>query len=233
MKAGNPSCSPPTVVLVAALYDEVEGLLSALGSDLVVTYENPERSQKIWTTNVYDISLHIALSGVLEHNAVGLTSRLLAKLPKVDIVINFGCVGATCGMSMAIRDWAFVKEARHYDIGDNVLPKFYAPMKLSLPKTFAKPFKSVVCTTGARFTKGQEGCDCEDMEIYGLAILCDLHDIPLVAIKYAANFCNDHGIEDFKKNVVDARQGGQDALVEFLKEFGQNSKGLLEIAGSG
>lgn len=220
----------PTILVVVALYEEVEGICQELRKELKLIYENTDIGQKVWTVERDNCTLCIALCGVLEHNCVSLSSHLIVSLKNISLLVNFGCVGATCGMGLKIGEWGYAKEARHYDIGANVRPQFRPNFSLYVPKVSSA--KQLVCTTGWRFTKGQPGCDCEDMELYGLASLCEAHKIPIVGIKYAANYCNDNALEDFKKNVVASRQSAQNALMAFLSEYAAKGPSYIHRAQS-
>lgn len=213
-----------SILLVVAMVTELEGILDVLTKGKPPIWEKGAGRQAVWETtlNAADKSetaqLTIALCGVLEHNAVSLTAKLLHERPHIVHVINFGCVGAVEGRSMNIGDWAFVRMVQHYD----VMPTFqdWAPsIKLNVPFMKEGNYRTVTCSSGARFTLGEHGCDCEDMEIYGLASLCGTLGLQISSIKYAANFCNEDGEKDYQKNVVSARAGAQEGLLAYLRDL--------------
>lgn len=153
--------------------------------------------------------------------------------------VNFGSVGAYHGRGLTLGDAFFTREARHYDHQfpgvDSATRWLLRPICMPIPELppgagihcdqgRGPNGIGVVCASGGRFNSGedaarlaQEGCDCEDMEVYGLASLCDQLEMPLVGLKYAANYCDENGPADFMANVCVARAKAQELLFSLLR----------------
>ena len=54
---------------------------------------------------------------------------------------------------------------------------------------------------------------------YGLASLCETFEIPIYAIKYVANACNDSAHEDCHQNVENMRTNAEQLLMTLLTEI--------------
>lgn len=111
-----------------------------------------------------DDSIACLVIGILEHNAVAITARVLSEC-RYHSIINFGCVGAYTGKDIGIGDCFFISESRHFDVelpgdvqcafdarpfrlavlGDNTCP----PLPASTPKYLLNT-KARVCRTGSR-----------------------------------------------------------------------------------
>lgn len=182
--------------------------------------------------------MRLAVTGVLEHNAVGAVARLLqaccssqGKAPQGDppmpssmpcACVNFGCVGAYEGRGLSIGDTFFVREARHFDVDvPGVASHSWDIRSFRLPVPEGEKLDRIVNATGSRFSQGQPGCDCEDMELYGVASLCSHLRMPLYSVKYVANFCNESGHSDFVKNVHRVRVAGEEKVLGLLRRLAE------------
>mmetsp|Transcript_843 Transcript_843/g.1341 ORF Transcript_843/g.1341 Transcript_843/m.1341 type:complete len:197 (-) Transcript_843:19-609(-) len=194
------------IFVVAALEEECLGLVGRWGLKLELSVHGTP--QKIYSGTRFGTSIKVVVTGVLQHNAVSMLSKLLIQgIPRA--VVNFGCVGAYEGRGLRID---FQTEIAWYT----------RPFLLQTADLGVR--RDVVCTTGSRFSLGQPGCDCEDMELYGLASLASAHEIPLYSVKYVANYCNEDGPKDFERNVVTARAAGEGVatrLVDMLCRKGK------------
>eukprot|EP00658_Telonema_sp_P-2_P024320 TRINITY_DN19764_c0_g1_i2.p1 TRINITY_DN19764_c0_g1~~TRINITY_DN19764_c0_g1_i2.p1 ORF type:complete len:185 (+),score=42.13 TRINITY_DN19764_c0_g1_i2:112-666(+) len=135
-------------------------------------------------------------------------------------VINFGCCGAYPGRGIAVGASFYIGEVRHFDVelpGDVHNPFDDRSFHLRVPSGHEGTAR--VCRTGWRFSRDVgDGSDCEDMELYGVASLCEAFELPLYAIKYVANLCNDSAHEDCEANAVTARANGELLLFELLSQ---------------
>jgi len=228
----------PRVLMLVAVPDECDGLISKLGLQEVWRNERGGRQaifEGLVEGNAAEgglprLAIQLAITGVLEHNAVNILSRLLYnKLGEENnsessksslsgaplFCVNFGCVGAYEHGSLAIGDTFFVHKVRHYDVDvpDND-PWDTRSFTLCTPANEER--KDIVCTTGGRFTRTQPGCDCEDMELYGIASFCEYHGIKLYSVKYVANYCNESGVEDCFKNMAKVRAAAEEKVLQFI-----------------
>uniref|UniRef100_A0A7S3XIB1 Nucleoside phosphorylase domain-containing protein n=1 Tax=Oxyrrhis marina TaxID=2969 RepID=A0A7S3XIB1_OXYMA len=208
------------IFVVAALEEECLGLVGRWGLKLELSVHGTP--QKIYSGTRFGTSIKVVVTGVLQHNAVSMLSKLLIQgIPRA--VVNFGCVGAYEGRGLRIGEAFFVAACHQYDVDFQTEIAWYTrPFLLQTADLGVR--RDVVCTTGSRFSLGQPGCDCEDMELYGLASLASAHEIPLYSVKYVANYCNEDGPKDFERNVVTARAAGEGVatrLVDMLCRKGK------------
>lgn len=215
----------PTLVFLVAMREECAGILTSLG--LKEVWRSDGGQQAVLEGFACGFFVKLGITGILEHNAVGLLARLLhggcpgsrdVALTSVHACVNFGSVGAYEESRLRIGDAVFVHEVRHYDIDVPTSDPWHSRnLKLQVPSD-AMP-NDVVCTSGGRFTQSQPGCDCEDMELYGIASMCNALGLPIYSLKYVANYCNDSGLEDFENNVEHVRAQAEKNLMNFLSHL--------------
>ena len=139
-----------------------------------------------------DEDTRVIITGIFEHNATAaLAVQDEYKSNNIGLVINIG----SCGIRKRFREDLrkgeigevfFVSRTTKYDCS---LPfdgheADMAPLDLCTPPGFPNQ----TCATGGQFSEGEHGADAEDMELYGLATLCNKASIPFVSIKYGSNF---------------------------------------------
>lgn len=213
----------PTMLVVVASEREGLGLIEDLGlkQDRSFRVAAGKHEQKLGLYR--GVQCDLLITGVLEHHMVAATSLYLCQ-QRANRVVNFGAFG-TYGTLFGERnaprigDVVSVSTSLRFDVDDNL---HWVPARTL--EEFDIGLESVVCATGSRYSRPSDYVtDCfpktahvEDMELYALAVLCETFGVPLHSIKYVTNEVGHDGREQFRKNVVSARDAGYRALISAL-----------------
>ena len=140
----------------------------------------------------------IVYCGIGKINAAMAVSRLLAT-QRPSRLINFGTAGGitqTPGTLVRVghviqrdMDLTGLGIARGTTAFDTV------PAMLSLDDS------PIICGTGDNFLQGppEMACDIVDMELFAIAKICAVNDIPLTAYKYISDAANDAAAGDWRE----------------------------------
>lgn len=164
--------------------------------------------------------------------AASTSTQLLISVYHVDMILNFGVVGALTE-EMTKHRLCVVKDVVHYDFDTSVVdncevgrymeyPSVYIPTTESLWQDAIKynaDLKPVVCASGDKFIETAEKkqelhrtfqADICEMEAAGIVITCNRNKVPCLLIKM----------------VADGLEGGAE---EFRKEFHTSSDICIEV----
>ena len=140
----------------------------------------------------------IVYCGIGKINAAMAVSKLLAT-QRPSRLINFGTAGGitqTPGTLVRVghviqrdMDLTGLGNARGTTAFDTV------PAMLSLDDS------PIICGTGDNFLQGppEMACDIVDMELFAIAKICAVNDIPLTAYKYISDAANDAAAGDWRE----------------------------------
>jgi len=176
--------------------------------------------------------LNLAITGVLEHNMVAATSLVLLRFGhEVPFVVNFGAVGCYQQCQVygcpTVGDTVLVRKVCRFDVDNNV--HWVPPLALSTPDD---DLPAVVCVTGSRYSTAHDRTSpyfpvdgqVEDTELYGLAVLLQNLEIPLLSVKFVVNTVRTDGREQMRQNLSLIRQRAESVLLKVLEKH----KGLAE-----
>jgi hypothetical protein len=115
-----------------------------------------------------------------------------------------------------------IRQVHRFDVDDNV--HWAPPLELQVP---AVDLPSAVCVTGSRYSTPADRASpyfpkegqVEDMELYGLTVLLQTLQIPLVSVKYVVNEVGPDGREQLRQNIIPLRQRAEEALVAVLDQM--------------
>ena len=171
-------------------------------------------------------------------------TQLLISQFDVDVIMNFGVVGALTE-EMTKHRLCIVEKVVHYDLDTTYydgcepgryyfLPDRYIPtdeklMKLAID---VRPdLKPVVCASGDKFMEGREkksrlakefGADICDMEAAGIALTCYKNKKPCMMIKMVSDGI-EGGIEEFRQTLEEASRF---CLITMHEVLGETLKNL-------
>lgn len=193
---------------------------------------------RIITYNAHGNLLYVINCNVGEIYAAAATQLLISKF-NVDAIVNFGVVGGLCE-SMSLTKTCIVKDIVHYDFGifeNGVMSvkshnsnnfdddDFYIHTNDKLRKIALDLYpdlKEVTCASGDKFVgdanekrriHNEYSADICEMESAGIALTCNLNNVPCI----------------FIKTVSDAVSGGLD---EFYIQFENASEICFDIVDS-
>ena len=205
------------IAIITAMAEETEPILRQLGSAL-------KDESKISGVDVKKFELggntiYLATSGVGEIKAA-LAVQLLKDLFDVEVVLNFGFVGAL-NPALSIAELVVVGRVCHYqfDISaiDEIEPGrysdhedryFYLDENL-LARVLAnvgKQVRRVTDASGDKFINNKEekenlrvnfAADICEMELAGIAIACERNNLPLLSLKVVSDKADELATADF------------------------------------
>ena len=173
------------ILVVAAMKEEISGLLEAEGARVLYT-------------------------GLGKINATHVLSRELGRLSVVNknpsLIVNFGTAGSPVFPTHSVIECTrFVQ--RDMDVSalgfaPGVTPFDEEPSVLEVPQVF-KALPIGVCGTGDRFetAKPLVECDVVDMEAYALAKVALREKVPFVSIKYITDGSDANAHNDWSANL--------------------------------
>ena len=213
-------------LVVIASEKEGIGFVRRLGLRRDASVRLPGLSREQEAGLYHGTQLNLAITGVLEHNMVAATSLVLLRLGhEVPFVVNFGAVGCyqqrhaySCP---TVGDTVLVRKVCRFDVDDNV--HWAPPLALSTPDD---DLPAVVCVTGSRYSTEYDRTSpylpvdgqVEDMELYGLAVLLQTLDIPLLSVKLVVNIVSTDGREQMRQNLSLVRQHAESVLLKVLEK---------------
>lgn len=214
---------------------ELDAVLQKYGTPVS---DKIHRGFRIITYNTHGNLLYVIKCGIGEIYAAAATQLLISEF-NIDAVVNFGVVGGLCD-SMALTKTCIIKDIVHYDFGifengtmsvkshasDNFDNNdFYIHTNDELRKIaldLYSDLKEVTCASGDKFIGDANekrrinrvySSDICEMESAGIALVCNLNNMPCI----------------FIKTVSDAVSGGLD---EFHVQFEKSSEICFDIVNS-
>ena len=203
--------------IITAMAEETAPLLKQLGSAL--KDESKIAGVDVKKFELNSNTIYLATSGVGEIKAA-LAVQLLKDLFDVEVVLNFGFVGAL-NPTLAIAELVVVERVCHYqfDISaiNNIEPGrysdhddkyFYLDDKLiaRVLANIGKPIRKVTDASGDKFInnklekenlKDNFDADICEMELAGIAIACERNNLPMLSLKVVSDKANELASADF------------------------------------
>lgn len=205
----------PTTLVVVASEREGLGLIQAFDLHRDPSFKVAAGSHEQRLGLYRGLRCDLLISGVLEHHMVAATALYL-RCYSADRIVNFGACG-TYGTQFGaqnppqVGDVVGVSTSLRFDVDDN--QHWVPPRKI---ETCDIDLRHVICATGSRYSKLSDyeadgfpkEAQVEDMELYALAVLSEALEVPLYSIKYVTNKVGPSGKEQYRRNVVAAREDG-------------------------
>ena len=205
------------IAIITALAEETEPLLKHLGSAL--KDESKIAGVEVKKFELAGNTLYLATSGVGEIKAA-LAVQLLKDLFDVEVVLNFGFVGAL-NPALSIAELVVAERVCHhqFDISaindiepgrysDHEDRYFYLDDELiaRVLANIGKPIRRVTVASGDKFINNKLEKDnlrnnfdsdiCE-MELAGIAIACERNNLPLLSLKVVSDRADELATADF------------------------------------
>lgn len=221
--------------IIVAMEEEFQPLLEQISIELV----KERKQQKIWLANYLNHELVIIKSSIGKVNAA-IATQLLIDNYNIDLVINFGTVGALVN-NISIGDVIFANRFRYHDADATVfgyeigqvpqMPAYYEidvePYILSNTENYQIHVGETV--TSDTFASSDERINqitqnfpdaliCE-MEVAAIAQTLYYEDIPFVSIKGVSDKAGSNGDVEFKENLRRSMENAADAVLKVLNKL--------------
>jgi len=204
------------IAIVTAMAEETLPILEKLGNVIDESTISNVKIRKIKSQN--DI-IYLATSGIGEIKAA-IAVQLLKDLFDVDVVLNFGFVGAL-NPQLNIGEIVIAEKVCHYqfDISkingtkvgqyadkDDIYLELDNNLLVNALQSIPTPIKKVTVASGDKFIggKGEKevlfkefNCDICEMELAGLQIATEKNGIPLLSVKVVSDKADESAHEDF------------------------------------
>lgn len=217
------------IAIITAMAEETLPILQHLGN---MVAESTISGVLVRQIEIGGNTVYLATSGVGEIKAA-LTVQLLVDLFDIDVVLNFGFVGAL-NPKLSVGEIVACRRVCHYQFDvtqvdtDRTVGQ-YSGMKdnffyldpallTAVLSAVGKPIKAVSVASGDKFVGCKKDkdkilklvdCDICEMELAGLAIACERNKLPLFSAKVVSDNADDTAGESF---VTIAEKG--------MKQFG-------------
>lgn len=163
--------------------------------------------------------LYLATGGVGEINAAT-TVQMLVDLFDVDVILNFGFVGAL-SKNLKPAEMVIVDRVCYYQFDTSKIDGtavgqyignddiyFYLDGSLidRVLSSLKTPYKRVTAASGDKFVASAKektslvsdfGADICEMELAGLAIACRKNNVPLLSVKVVSDSADENAVSDF------------------------------------
>ena len=147
----------------------------------------------------------VAVCGVGKVNAAVNMQRLITE-HRPRQVINLGTAGAVTDSLEGLVEVGRVCQ-RDMDVTGLGVEAGITPFD-DLGGEIILSDSSVICGTGDNFLQGlpEIPCDIVDMELYALAKVCQMNEIPIISYKYISDKADDSASHDWKQALKTAAQ---------------------------
>ncbi len=225
------------IAIITAMAEETLPILKKHGN---VVAQNTISGVAISQIEQDGNTIYLATSGVGEIKAA-LAVQLLVDLFDVEVVLNFGFVGAV-NHNLDLCELVAVGRVCHYQFDvtevdtDRVVGQyggmrdnyFYLNETVlnNVLANVGKPMKVVTCASGDKFVarkdekdrlRNEFGADICEMELAGLAIACERNNVPLFSLKVVSDKAEEGANESFLSIVEKGVAGYEKILPAILK----------------
>lgn len=207
--------------IVVAMDSEMELLLSNLHQD---NYRVKENVFKTYEFNINNKEFVGIVSGVGKIKASAATEHLLAK-NEISKVLNFGMAGGIDD-SVSIGDVVNIVASYDHDEDLSAFGHEKVKRKLVSIENFEAP--QGVCVSGDKFVNDnleakeinrRYNALCYEMELSAIALICNMHKVPVLSIKYISDKADENAEFDFDESLKRAANEFSDFITEMINEL--------------
>jgi len=204
--------------IVVAMDSEMELLLSNLHQD---NYEVSKNIYKTYKFNFNEKEFVGIISGVGKIKASAATEHLLSK-NDISKVLNFGMAGGI-DTSVSIGDIINITES--YDNDEDLSAFGHDKVKRYLLALETLDYQKGICVSGDKFVNDYQASKiinerynalCYEMELSAIAMICNMHKVPVISIKYISDKADKNAENDFDESLKDAANQFSDFIIEMI-----------------
>lgn len=207
--------------LVVAMKEEMELLLKNLHQ------ENYEIKPGVFDEYFFDYNgkkFVGVISGVGKIKASAATEYLLSH-NNISKVLNFGMAG---GIHESINIGDIVLINGSYDNDEDLSAFGHEKVKRSLDLIKDLDYSKGICVTGDKFVSNLEesleiqkryGALCYEMELSAISLICNLHEVPVMSVKYISDKADENAEFDFDESLKNAMSCFSTFLIEVINEL--------------
>lgn len=236
------------IAIITAMAEETLPILKKLGN---VVAQDTLSGVLVRQIELEGNTIYLATSGIGEIRAA-LTVQLLRDLFDIDVVLNFGFVGAL-NNALDIAELVIAERVCHYQfdlsaidgtlvgqydnrddryfyLDQTLIDRVLSAIGISMKKvTVASGDKFIADKNDKTVLKNEFNCDICDMEISGLALACERNNIPLLSIKVVSDKADESASASFLDVVKKGLSRYEQILPTILKAISGTIKPLPPI----
>jgi len=207
--------------IVVAMDSEMELLLSNLHQD---NYKVEKNVFKTYEFNINNKEFVGIVSGVGKIKASAATEYLLSQ-NKISKVLNFGMAG---GIDNSVNIGDIVNVIGSYDNDEDLSAFGQEKVKRQLVSIDDFDAPQGICVSGDKFVNDYEEAKginkrynalCYEMELSAIALICNMHGVPILSIKYISDKADENAEFDFDESLKKAANEFSDFIIEMVNEL--------------
>jgi len=207
--------------IVVAMDSEMELLLSNLHQEDYKVGENVFKTYKFNINNKEFVGI---VSGVGKIKASAATEHLLSQ-NNISKVLNFGMAG---GIDASVDIGDIVNVIGSYDNDEDLSAFGHKKVKRDLVLIDGYDHPKGICVSGDKFVNDyQESKDinerynalCYEMELSAIALICNMHDTPIISMKYISDKADENAEFDFDESLRKAANQFSDFIIEMINKL--------------
>lgn len=207
--------------IVVAMDSEMELLLSNLHQD---NYKVKKNVFKTYEFKIGSKEFVGIVSGVGKIKASAATEHLLTR-NKISKVLNFGMAG---GIDDSVNIGDIVNIIASFDNDEDLSAFGHEKVKRELVSITDFDAPQGICVSGDKFVNDNlEAKDinerynalCYEMELSAIALICNMHKVPVLSIKYISDKADENAEFDFDESLKNAANEFSDFITEMINEL--------------
>lgn len=207
--------------IVVAMDSEMELLLSNLHQD---NYEVNEQVFKTYKFNFNGKEFVGIVSGVGKIKASAATEHLLSH-NSVSKVLNFGMAG---GIDASVNIGDIINVTASYDNDEDLSAFGHDKVKRHLMGIEHLDYQKGVCVSGDKFVNDYQESKtinekynalCYEMELSGISLICNMHEVPIISIKYISDKADENAENDFDESLKNAANQFSDFIIATINDL--------------
>ncbi|MEA1974872.1 MAG: 5'-methylthioadenosine/S-adenosylhomocysteine nucleosidase [Bacillota bacterium] len=204
--------------LVVAMNEEMELLLTNLHQNKF------EMTKKIFVEYKFNLEgkdIIAVISGIGKIKASAATEYLLSNY-KISKVLNFGMAG---GIDKNVEIGEIVNIIKCYDNDEDLSAFGHDKVIRELVEINKFNYKKGICVTGDKFVNDlneslainkRYNAICYEMELSAISLICNMHKVPLISLKYISDKADEFAEFDFDESLKKATKNFSQILMNIM-----------------
>ncbi len=207
--------------LVVAMNEEMELILTNLHQDKFEKIKNVFLEYKF---NLEGKDIIAIISGVGKIKASAATEYLLSNY-NISKVLNFGMAG---GIDKSVEIGEIVNIIKRYDNDEDLSAFGHDKVVRELVEINKFDYKKGICVTGDKFVNNLDesikiskryNAICYEMELSAISLICNMHKVPLISLKYISDKADEFAEFDFDESLKKATKNFSQILMSIISNL--------------
>jgi adenosylhomocysteine nucleosidase len=207
--------------LVVAMNEEMELILTNLHQDKFEKIKNVFLEYKF---NLEGKDIIAIISGVGKIKASAATEYLLSNY-NISKVLNFGMAG---GIDKSVEIGEIVNIIKCYDNDEDLSAFGHDKVVRELVEINKFDYKKGICVTGDKFVNNLDesikiskryNAICYEMELSAISLICNMHKVPLISLKYISDKADEFAEFDFDESLKKATKNFSQILMSIISNL--------------